>query len=865
MDVASQSKAVEVGSITIDAKGVVVTFDAISERIFGYSSNEVVGRNVSLLMPLPYAQEHDQYLKYYLKGRAPSVIGRGREVKGKRKDNSTFPMWLAVSQVSFEDKVLFVGSVIDLSNQRHVEEELADSIETTRAILTTAANPIITIDDQGRLKTFNKAAESLFLYRLDEVLGKNVSMLMPEPYRSEHDQYLKRYLSKGDPRVIGTGREVEGRRKDGSTFPMHLSVGRMQFKGEICFVGIITDLTDLRKAEVGARTKAAFLANTSHEIRTPMNAIVGYAEELIQDESLSVSAKEYANIILKSSNDLLVLLNEVLDVAKLESGQIQLEENIFSLPELIEQVIKIFYLNIRKKGLTVNVDYAATLPKSVVGDAYRIRQVLMNLISNALKFTETGFVNVQVKPTSDGFETHFVIKDSGVGIPIERQKAIFEPFEQADGSTSRKYGGTGLGLTLCKQLINRMGGSLWVESVEGVGTEFHFTLLLPEASAEDVSAEPLTIVSNSTISGSKDSEAVSIEGLDVLLAEDIEVNANLINIRLKRFDYKITHVNNGLEAVEAFKKNHFDLILMDIMMPEMDGIEATRRIRTIETGRKEQHPIPIIALTADVMLEDQNRYQSVGMNGFIAKPIKFDQLIDLIQSVMGGRVIKAVNKIEEVAQWRASTEVALSRFVNIKQVKYTWRDEAPYLENLESFLTNKISVVAALIDCTRTQKVDKNKCRAFFHGLKGTAANMGMLKVDECIQILQHQLEIENFEKFENQLIELKQLMESLSQQCRSIVESRAPVIERDSLENSTPPLIDQPIAFYLDQLLLALDTFDLDVILPELSLIEQLKQIDQDIVASIKHLIHQCKFRRARVEVEQLKAKVQSGERRAS
>jgi two-component system sensor histidine kinase EvgS len=260
-----------VGTVTIDENGVVLSFDAIAQRLFGYTEDEVVGQNVNRLMPEPYHSEHGGYLRRFLSTGEARVIGIGREVVGRRKDETTFPMWLAVNEVKVESKRLFVGSVVDLSDQREAEKELAQSLEITRGILDTAINPIITITKQGMVKSFNPAAQRIFGYSSDEVLGKNVNMLMPEPFHSEHDGYLSAFLNTGQAKVIGKGREVEGRRKDGRVFPMHLSVGAMEVGGEKTFVGIIADISEQKEAEKGL---AQSLEITRGILETAINPII---------------------------------------------------------------------------------------------------------------------------------------------------------------------------------------------------------------------------------------------------------------------------------------------------------------------------------------------------------------------------------------------------------------------------------------------------------------------------------------------------------------------------------------------------------------------------------------------------------------
>ncbi len=835
-----------VGSITIDAMGNIVSFDPVSEGIFGYLESDVVGRNVCMLMPKPYAMEHDQYLYRYLSGCSPKVIGRGREVRGMRMDGDTFPMWLAVSRVNFEDKVFFVGSVMDLSNQKQVEGDLADSLETTNVILNTAVNPIITISSLGVVESFNPAAETLFGFAANEVMGSNVSMLMPEPYRSEHDQYLVRYLSEGAPKVIGKGREVEGRRKDGSTFPMHLSVGRMTVKGNTTFVGIITDLTELKAAEGGARAKAAFIANTSHEIRTPMNAIIGYSEELLRENGLSDVARDYAQTILNASKELLEVLDDVLDVSKLESGQMAFERRAFSLPQLLENLLKVFSIRARERGIELVLQYAEEVPHFLYGDPLRIRQIFSNLIGNAIKFTEGGFVRIDVMNGAKESERHVVIVDSGVGIALERQKAIFDPFVQADDSTSRKFGGTGLGLNLCKQMITKMGGSIWVRSAPGAGSEFHCLLSMPTAQASDI---------EQSIEEKSEYIAPS-QAYSILLAEDIDTNAKLICMRLERFGHQVTRVCNGLEAVRAFKRHRYDIILMDVMMPEMDGIEASKTIREFEARKAISTPTPIVALTADVMLSDQARYKEAGMDGFAPKPLEFDQLMQQIDALIAhagdadrlrsqGVAVYASSDVKSVSY--TGELLVLAEVVDVVKALDIWQDESAYKSALQEFVNGKQSEFDGFLKQLKTETEDYDPLRFFLHALEGVCANLSVREIPMLCRKLRNALK-------QAQADQIAVHSQALETQFNKLLLTLNALFEAPALpaqENKDNLNVEGSIQENMAALQEALGTYNPDQIQPCLDALET--QLGRESLATVTQYVNRFQYKKASVALLEL------------
>ncbi len=307
------------GIITIDSCGRVQTFNPAAERIFGYTAAEVVTQNVNMLMPAPYVTEHDGYLHNYLTTGDKKVIGIGREVTGQRKDGSTFPMELAVSEMKVNGERMFTGIVRDITERKHIESDLRSSENRVRAVIDTVVDGIITIQRNGIIQTANPATASIFGYEIEEMLGRNVNMLMPEPYHNAHDDYLHNYLTTGDKKVIGIGREVTGQRKDGSTFPMELAVSEMDVNGERMFTGIVRDITERKRLE---RLKSEFVSTVSHELRTPLTSIRG-ALGLVLGKSageLPDKARQMLEMAERNSERLTLLINDILDLEKIESG-----------------------------------------------------------------------------------------------------------------------------------------------------------------------------------------------------------------------------------------------------------------------------------------------------------------------------------------------------------------------------------------------------------------------------------------------------------------------------------------------------------------------------------------------------------------
>lgn len=489
-------------------------------------------------------------------------------------------------------------------------------------------------------------------YSREELLGANHRVVISGEHPPEFFRDLWRTIASGQT----WHGEIKNLAKNGSHYWVRTSiVPNLDASGKpYQYIGIRTEITENKNNEEklrrlseealeASRAKSEFLAAMSHEIRTPMTGVIGMSE-LLMETDLSQVQLDYAASIRTSGRTLMTILNEILDQSKLEAGKLDLSRTDFHLPSFVDEIIQLFGPKIASKGLDLTFDIDEDLPIGINADRMRIGQVLSNFLSNALKFTETGSINVQVEnepQENDVSMVRFTVSDSGIGLSKDSIERLFSAFTQADSSISRKFGGTGLGLSISKQLTEMMGGEIGVKSTKGVGSAFYFTVEVHPATTKVEAPDKRRSLDRWTAS----------RPLKLLLAEDNVVNQNLITAIFKKFNHEITVVSDGKLAIEKIAEEDFDILLLDIRMPVMDGPQATKIIRAME-GEKSK--IPIIALTADVSTEDTPFYAHIGIDQVCSKPIELPLLLKAMNYVMKEEIHAPLPKAESGATLHVS-------------------------------------------------------------------------------------------------------------------------------------------------------------------------------------------------------------------
>lgn len=634
--------------ILTDSAGKVIVWNKVAQHVFGYSAEEMLGQDVCILMPERLRDMHLKGIGRVGQGGTPNIIGRTVELVALTKSGQEFPIELSLAQWQSGGEVNFSAIVRDITERKRAEEDLEKALSELNVIFENVSVGILYLKGR-RILRVNHTFEQMFACKRAAIEGQSLHNFCACEQEC-HDLLERSDLALARGEMSST--ELVMKRLTGEEFWCRLTGNNLDpsdpARGSIW---ILVDITARKQteeelqrakdvAESMSRAKSEFLANMSHEIRTPMNGILGMTE-LVLDTGLDDEQREYISIVKQSADSLLQILNDILDFSKIEAGKLTLERVEFSLQDELKRALEGASAQCIKKGIGLTCDIDASVPSLVVGDPVRLRQVVSNLLGNAIKFTHEGLVAVDVNYAAQRgqgeVELRFCVADTGIGIPEEKHGHVFESFTQADGSTTRQYGGTGLGLPISKQIVELMGGRIWLESAPGQGSNFYFTACfhLPEGAQPQRPGRNISLCFASdskarAAAAGQHSGAATMVALRVLLAEDNAVNQRLARSIIEKAGHSVTIVSTGAEAIEALSAGRFDVVLMDVQMPVLDGIEATARIRSGEVQGADS-TVPIVALTAHAMPGDRERFMRSGMDDYISKPFKQKELLSCLQ------------------------------------------------------------------------------------------------------------------------------------------------------------------------------------------------------------------------------------------
>jgi len=608
----------------LDLKGRILEVNRKAVDTYGYSKEELCSMNVRELCRdwnITQKQYNDACSK-----------GLRYETVHYRKDGRSFPVEVSAQGTTIGNEKVIIYFIRDISDRKKTEQKIRNSELKYRTLFMNMRNgyayyKIIFKGNKPvdlRFEEVNDFYAALFNMKKEEIIGRKQSVIFPNS-----KDFIKHMLVYDYDRLL-KGETIYLDEHYSEIYKKWLLISAYMPEPEY-LVTVLMDITNIKKteqkliaakeaAEAANKAKSEFLANMSHEIRTPLNGMIGMVDLTLLTE-LKEEQKENLTIAKACANHLLNIINDILDFSKMEAGKLSIENISFNIRELIEETIKTHTRKAEEKGLDFRYSFSSSIPDTIIGDPHRIRQVLNNLISNAIKFTQSGRVSVDVTrlfAADDEVTLKFSVVDTGIGIAEEDLKRLFKSFSQIETSLTKQYGGTGLGLAISKKLVEMMGGEIKVESIKDTGSNFYFVLKFKVGTAGQSIKQQIPQLSK------------NVKPLNILLAEDDPVNQKVLLKMLKEQGHGVKTADNGQMVLELLKKNDFDLILMDIQMPNMNGVEAARQIRQMDGEKKH---IPIIAVTAYALHGDKERFLNLGFDEYISKPVQMDILFELLDKI----------------------------------------------------------------------------------------------------------------------------------------------------------------------------------------------------------------------------------------
>lgn len=706
--------------VTIDITGKITFWNNQAEIIFGWKKEEVLGRSLNdTIIPKRHSEGHTEGLKYYIKTGKGPVLNKQIELPAVNSAGQEFPVEISIIPLEQNGEVFFCSFMQDISERKKTETKLKAQEEKYRNIIANMNLGLIEVDNNDIIQYANQGFANLSGFEVEELIGLNPAKTFVFGENVEKLNAKNRLREKGISDVY----QMPVKNKRGELrwwaiggAPNYDDKGRL-----VGSIGIHLDITEQKKMEIelenekikaqqASKAKETFLANMSHEIRTPLNGIIGFLRELAR-QPLTDLQKKYVENSTTASKHLLSIINNILDISKIEAGEMSLEMEDFVFDKVIANVVTVLEPSVKKKGLKLIKQISKDVHEVFKGDILRLEQILFNLVGNSLKFTSKGriFLKCEVLKDAKTFQRLVIsVIDTGIGMEQNFAEKIFNKFSQEDKAVTRKFGGTGLGMAITKELIELMNGKINVLSEKDKGTTISFVIDLEKGNFCNIKKVQEEI-------------DIDISGINVLLVEDNILNRMVVINSLKYFNCNITEAVNGIEAVEIVKDKSFDIILMDMQMPEMDGIEATVKIR-----EELKLQTPIIALTANAFKSEVERCKDAGMNDYITKPFEEFNLIETISRYTG----RQKDMLHPAAEQRDQ------KLYDLKALESISRGNSDFTEKMIKIFIEQIEEVVPNAEAVLSSG-DFSALSQIMHKIRPSVEGMGILSIIEEIRILE--------------------------------------------------------------------------------------------------------------------------------
>ena len=614
------------------ADGRIELVNAQTERLFGYGRDEMIGRPVELLIPERYRTHHPRHREDYFRNARTRPMGAGLELYGRRKDGTEFPVEISLSPLETKTGTMAISAIRDITDRRKADAKF-------RALLESAPDAIVIVERDGRIAIVNAQTEQMFGFRRDELIGQPVEVLVPLPYRSRHEQHRRGYVAAAHARPMGAGSELFAVRKDGTQFPVEISLSPLETAEGLLVASAIRDISERKRAEAerdrllqeraahaeASRVKDEFLATLSHELRTPLNAILGWTSLLLKEPAFKGRTRHALETVLRNAHAQTQLVEDLLDLSRVVTGQLRIEPQPMDLADVVRAAIDVVRPSAEAKGLsiTLNADLTSYL---TLGDEDRMRQAVWNVLANAVKFTpEGGRIDVRLERRERNVQVE--VTDTGMGITADFLPHVFDRFRQADGTPTRQHGGLGLGLAIVRSIVEAHGGTIVAKSGGPArGATFVIDVPAPRLAAERRTGQRRANTAT-------EEPALRLDGLRVLVLDDARDERELFKAVLSDQGAAVAtaaSVDEGLRVADTFGP---DVIISDIAMPHEDGYAFLRRLRG--SDKRRLCDLPTIAVTAHARAEDRARALAAGFQMYVSKPVQPDRLVSAVAAAAG--------------------------------------------------------------------------------------------------------------------------------------------------------------------------------------------------------------------------------------